>query len=101
MIENEKKRLYSRRVLDIEHGTFTPSVFTTTGGMGKEVLMYYSRLAKLIAIRKGGQYAKTISCSGGSRGGAWGARPSLIFRPNGDQKGQNLVRTLEICVGLS
>ena len=28
--ENEKKRLYSRRVLDIEHGTFTPLVFTTT-----------------------------------------------------------------------
>ena len=41
--ENEKKRLYSRSVLDIEHGTFTPSVFTTTGGMGKECLMYHSR----------------------------------------------------------
>ena len=39
--ENEKKRLYSRRVQDIEHGTFTPLVFTTTGGMGKECLMYY------------------------------------------------------------
>ena len=33
--ENEKKRLYSKRVLDIEHGTFTPLVFTTTGGMGR------------------------------------------------------------------
>ena len=43
--ENEKKRLYSRRVLDIEHGTFTPLVFTTTGGMGKEFLIYHSRLA--------------------------------------------------------
>ena len=59
--ENEKKRLYSRRVLDIEHGTFTPLVFTTTGGMGKECLMYHSRLAQLIAIKKGEQYAKTIS----------------------------------------
>ena len=36
--ENEKKRLYSRRVLDIEHGTFTPLIFTSTGGMGKECL---------------------------------------------------------------
>ena len=27
--DNEKKRLYSRRVLDIEHGTFTPLVFNT------------------------------------------------------------------------
>ena len=59
--ENEKKRLYSRRVLDIEHGTFTPLVFTTTGGMGKECLMYHSRLTQLIAIKKGERYAKTIS----------------------------------------
>ena len=36
--ENEKKRLYSKGVLDIEHGTFTPLVFTATGGMGKECL---------------------------------------------------------------
>ena len=33
--ENEKQRIYSRRVLEIEHGTFTPLVFTITGGMGK------------------------------------------------------------------
>ena len=59
--ENEKKHLYSRRVLDIEHGTFTPLVFTTTGGMGKKCLMYHSRLAQLIVIKKGEQYAKTIS----------------------------------------
>ena len=36
--ENEKKRQYSSRVLDIEHGTFTPLIFTTTGGMGEECL---------------------------------------------------------------
>ena len=58
--DNEKKRLYSGRVLDIEHGAFTPLVFTTTGGMGTECLMYHSRLAQLIAIKKGEQYAKTI-----------------------------------------
>ena len=59
--ENEKKRLYSRRVLDIEHGTFTPLIFTSTGGMGKECLQYHSRLAQLISIKKGEDYAKTIS----------------------------------------
>ena len=59
--ENEKKRLYSEKVLDIEHGTFTPLVFTTTGGMGKECLNYHSRLGQLIAIKKGEQYVKTIS----------------------------------------
>ena len=56
--ETEKKHLYSRRVLDIEHGTFTPLVFTTTGGMGKECLMYYSRLAQLIVIKKGSSMPK-------------------------------------------
>ena len=58
---HEKKRLYSKIVLDIEHGTFTPLVFTTTDGMGKECLRYHSRLAELIAIKKGEQYAKTMS----------------------------------------
>ena len=32
--ENEKKRKYNSRVTEIEQGTFTPLVFTTTGGMG-------------------------------------------------------------------
>ena len=32
--ENERKRQYSRTVLDTEHGTFTPLIFTTTGEIG-------------------------------------------------------------------
>ncbi|KAK3752216.1 hypothetical protein QZH41_002760 [Actinostola sp. cb2023] len=52
MHENEKKRMYSKRVMEIEQGTFTPLVFTTTGGMGNECLRYHSRLAELIAIKK-------------------------------------------------
>ena len=54
MHENEKERQYSSRVLDVEYGTFTPLVFTTTGRMGQECL-------KLIALKKGVQYTKTIS----------------------------------------
>ncbi|PFX12944.1 Angiopoietin-related protein 3 [Stylophora pistillata] len=59
--ENDKKRLYSRRVLDVEHGSFTPLVFTTTGGMGMECIRYHSRLAELIAAKKGERYSQTIS----------------------------------------
>ena len=59
--ENDKKRLYSRRVLDVEHGLFTPLVFATTGGMGKECIRYHSRLAELITAKKGEQYLQTIS----------------------------------------
>ena len=33
--ENEKKRKYNSRVTEIEQGTFTPLVFTTTGGMAE------------------------------------------------------------------
>ena len=53
MYENEKKRQYSRRVLDIEHGTFTPLILTRTGGMGQKCLRYHSRLAELIVLKKG------------------------------------------------
>ena len=38
MHEDKKDRLYQRRVLDVDHGTFTPLVFTTAGGMGDKCL---------------------------------------------------------------
>ena len=49
--ENEKRHLYSRRTLDIEQGT---------GGMGKECLRFHSRLAQLLAVKKGESYSTTI-----------------------------------------
>ena len=59
--ENEKKRMYERRVLEVEQASFTPLVFTTTGGMGRKCLRYHSRLAELISLKKGGDYAKTLT----------------------------------------
>ena len=50
--ENKRKRLYARRALDIEHGTFTSLIFSSTGGMGQECLQYHSRLAQVISIKK-------------------------------------------------
>ena len=32
--EKEKRREYERRVLEVEHGTFTPLVLSTSGGWG-------------------------------------------------------------------
>ena len=60
--KNEKKCLYEDRVIEVECDTFTPLVFTTTGGLGKECNRHHSRLADLISTKKGGSYAKTISC---------------------------------------
>ena len=59
--ENDKKRLYTQRVMDVEQGTFTPLVFTTTGGMGEECKRYHDRLAELVAAKKGENYATTVS----------------------------------------
>ena len=59
--ENDKKRLYSSRVLEVERGTFTPLVFTTTGGMSNECQRYHSRLAELLAVKKQESSASTIA----------------------------------------
>ena len=59
--ENEKKRQYASRVMEVEQGTFTPLVLTTTGGMAEECKRYHSRLAELLAIKKGEDYASTVS----------------------------------------
>ena len=47
-----KKRKYNSRVTEIEQGTFTPLVFTTTRGMAHECLRYHSRLAGAIICKK-------------------------------------------------
>ena len=59
--ENKKKRQYAKRVMEIEQGTFTPLVFTTTGGMADDCVRYHSRLAELIANKKGEIYSRAIS----------------------------------------
>ena len=59
--ENEKKRQYSRRVLEVEQGAFTPLVLTSTSGMADECKRFHSRLAELLALKKGDGYATTIS----------------------------------------
>ena len=59
--ENEKKMQYAEIVMEIEQGTFTPLVFTTTGGMMDECVKYHSRLAELITNKKGERYASGIS----------------------------------------
>ena len=56
--ENEKKRMYGSRV---EQATFTPLVFTTTGGMAPECQVYHKRFAELLSVKKGEDYSTTMS----------------------------------------
>ena len=58
--ENEKKRKYAEQILQIEQGTFTPLIFTTTAEMAPECQMFHSRLAELIATTKAEEYSKTM-----------------------------------------
>ena len=50
--EKEKTMSYNSRVQEIEKGSFTPLVFSTTGGMARECSTFYSRLAKLISEKR-------------------------------------------------
>ena len=43
--EQEKKRKYNDRVMNNERGTFTPLVYSTSGGLGNECQTFYRHLA--------------------------------------------------------
>ena len=60
--ENDKKRFYTKRVMDVEQGTFTPLFFTTEqAAWEKSAMRYHDRLAELVAAKKGENYATTVS----------------------------------------
>ena len=53
------------RVTEIEQGTFTPLVFTTTGGMADECLRHHSRLAELLSAKSKRATPQQFHGSGG------------------------------------
>ncbi len=48
--EQEKRRHYNQR--DVEHGSFTPLVLSTTGGMGRTATTFYKRLASMLSEKR-------------------------------------------------
>ena len=59
--EMMKKREYGDRVWEVELASFTPQVFSISGGMGREGTVFYRRLASLLADKQGWAYGTTIS----------------------------------------
>ena len=59
--ELEKKRKYNDRVLNNEHGSFTPLVFSITGGMSSECSVHHKILAEKIAQKTGQRYDQVMS----------------------------------------
>ncbi len=58
--EREKKAVYNQRVIQVEKGTFTPLVFSTSGGMGPEATRFHKRVADLIAKKRKEETADVI-----------------------------------------
>ena len=73
--ESEKKRMYASRVLEVEQGSFTPLVFTTTGGMADECKRYHSSLPNSYQPRR--ERITVLQCHGfapKSHSPSWGLR---------------------------
>ena len=58
--EQAKKREYGDRVREVELVSFTPLVFATTGGMGREATIFYRRLADLLSRKNTVTYSTTL-----------------------------------------
>ena len=59
--EAEKKRAYNDRVMNVEHGTFTPLVFSLNGVMSTECERYHKNLACKIADKSGEKYSAVMN----------------------------------------
>ena len=47
--------------MDVEHGTFTPLVFSVSGVMAKECSMYHKHIAEKISRKYDERYEKVIN----------------------------------------
>ena len=59
-LEAGKRRNYQDRIINVEHGSFSPLIFTTSGGMGPTATTVYKRLASLLSAKRDEHYSKTI-----------------------------------------
>ena len=68
--EAQKRREYNEQIIHVERSTFTPLVFSSTGGCGNEAQKFIKRLASLESQKSREEYISTlrdlrtdISCS--------------------------------------
>ena len=50
--EKEKERTHNQRVIQVEHGSFTPLVFIAYGGYGREAHQFVKKLVESIAEKR-------------------------------------------------
>ena len=59
--EAEKKREYNARIMQVEHGTFSPLIFSLNGGVGPECDRFHKHVAHKIAEKSGERYDHIIT----------------------------------------
>ena len=59
--EKEKKKNYNQRIMQVEHGTFTPLIYSVNGGIGPECEQFHKHLAEKIAEKSGEQYTSILT----------------------------------------
>ena len=50
--ETAKRKKYNHRIINIEHGSFTPLIFSSFGGMGTEANRFYNRIAEHLSVKR-------------------------------------------------
>ena len=58
--ERDKRRAYDQRIREVEHGSFSPLVFSTAGGMGPTASVVYKRIASMLSQKYDQAYSKTL-----------------------------------------
>ena len=53
-------RQYDERVHEVKRGSFTPLVFSTSGGMGRQATVFFKRLASLLTRKRDQPYSHVI-----------------------------------------
>jgi hypothetical protein len=55
--EARKMKKYNRRIIQVEKGTFTLLIYSTSGGWGPQASKYHKRLAEKLSEKRGEDYA--------------------------------------------
>ena len=58
--ELDKKIKYDERIREVERGTFSPLVFSSSSGMGPTATVVYKRIATMISEKRGHPYCHVL-----------------------------------------
>jgi hypothetical protein len=59
--ESQKKSAYNNRIIQVERASFTPLVFSTSGGMALECTKYHKQIAQQIALKTKEEYSQVMN----------------------------------------